>query len=196
MQVVDYSDKSVVVIGNTKDYKDDLKALGGTYNGKLTVGPGWVFGKTKEQAARDFVDSVNAGETLSIQPRTKVTLESTMNKYQESKTKPVTSNDKLNIRPVTKLDSQPTTLNFPNTFIAADNLTYQIIVLTCPLPSMNQKVTLQVDNQDLEYVVTKVQASNNDILITNDESAISRAVIINGEWQIFCMQAPHKLIFH
>lgn len=51
--IVHYSDKCVVVIGNTKPKKDSLKALGGKFNPYLKCGEGWVFPKHKEAEIRD-----------------------------------------------------------------------------------------------------------------------------------------------
>ena len=47
LNIVEYSDKSVAVIGETKSIKDRLKAMGGVFNGKLRCGPGWIFHKNK-----------------------------------------------------------------------------------------------------------------------------------------------------
>jgi hypothetical protein len=48
LRIVQYSDKCVVVVGNTKANKDRLKAIGGKYNKWLKCGEGWVFPKSKE----------------------------------------------------------------------------------------------------------------------------------------------------
>lgn len=42
IKVIEYG-KGIAVIGNTKPLKDDLKALGGRFNFRLTCGAGWVF---------------------------------------------------------------------------------------------------------------------------------------------------------
>jgi DNA mismatch repair ATPase MutL len=51
IKVIDYTDKSIIVIGNTEDVKDLLKKEGGRFNAKLTFNNekvcGWVFKKTK-----------------------------------------------------------------------------------------------------------------------------------------------------
>lgn len=46
-EIVDYSDKSFAVVGDTKSIKDDLKRLGGRFNFRLSCGAGWIFPKTK-----------------------------------------------------------------------------------------------------------------------------------------------------
>ena len=51
--VVEYSAKAVAVFGETKAIKDELKAMGGRFNPKLTFNgkklAGWIFSKTQEQ---------------------------------------------------------------------------------------------------------------------------------------------------
>ena len=49
MNIEDYTDKSFVVFGETKNYKDALKELGGKYNSNLKVGPGWIFSKANRE---------------------------------------------------------------------------------------------------------------------------------------------------
>ncbi len=47
LSLVEYSAKSVAVIGDTKPNKDALKELGGKWNSRLKCGPGWIYPKTK-----------------------------------------------------------------------------------------------------------------------------------------------------
>lgn len=48
LQLVDYSEKAFVLIGDTKAIKDKLKELGGRFNARLSCGAGWIFSKKKE----------------------------------------------------------------------------------------------------------------------------------------------------
>lgn len=48
IQILDYSEKAIAVIGNTKRIKDQLKALGGRFNFRLKCGAGWIFPKAKK----------------------------------------------------------------------------------------------------------------------------------------------------
>ena len=59
--IADYTDKSIVVQGDTRKYKEDLKKLGGKYNGMLKNGPGWIFPKSNETDLRSFI---NGGKRL------------------------------------------------------------------------------------------------------------------------------------
>jgi N12 class adenine-specific DNA methylase len=47
LRIEPYSEKSVVVRGDTKAYRDQLKNLKGTFNPRLKGGEGWVFGKAR-----------------------------------------------------------------------------------------------------------------------------------------------------
>lgn len=52
LRVIQYSNKCIVVVGDTKPNKDRLKSLGGSYNQWLKCGAGWVFPKYKEAIIR------------------------------------------------------------------------------------------------------------------------------------------------
>lgn len=47
VQIIDYSEKAIAVIGDTRPIKDKLKDLGGKFNPRLTCGPGWIFSKKR-----------------------------------------------------------------------------------------------------------------------------------------------------
>jgi len=57
--IVDYSEKALAVFGDTKPVKEQLKALGGRFNPKLThkdqKEAGWIFSKSKEQELRHLL---------------------------------------------------------------------------------------------------------------------------------------------
>jgi len=52
-----YTDKSFIVIGGTRPYKDKIKELGGTWNAKLRDGKkAWVFPETKRKDVQEWID--------------------------------------------------------------------------------------------------------------------------------------------
>ena len=57
--IVDYSEKALAVFGDTRPIKNQLTAIGGRFNAKLThegvKTAGWVFSKTKEQEVRNLL---------------------------------------------------------------------------------------------------------------------------------------------
>ena len=68
INIKDYSAYSFVVFGDTKIHKDKLKEFGGKYNGKLSVGPGWVFSLDKKDKVQEWYDGLN----LSSDPRDEI----------------------------------------------------------------------------------------------------------------------------
>lgn len=53
LQIIDYSEKAIAIVGDTRAIKDTLKTLGGRFNARLTCGAGWIFSKSKEATLRD-----------------------------------------------------------------------------------------------------------------------------------------------
>lgn len=53
--ILDYSDNAIAVVGDTRSIKDELKRMGGRFNGKLRCGAGWVFPKSKREQVEAFL---------------------------------------------------------------------------------------------------------------------------------------------
>ena len=188
--VLNYSDKSFVVNGDTKPFKTELMSLGGRYNPSLRGGPGFVFPNKKENEVKEFIG--NNSESKEI-----LSSDKQLVKSNSSKKIPFTQRLKVPV-PKISLPSTPVQLNYPNRFVGGDGLNYQIIIQTSPLPLLDQKVILKTVDDSYNYIVSKINEGSivNDIMIKHETSeAISRAVIINGEWQIFGMFDAHELIF-
>lgn len=70
LALVEYSERAVAVVGDTRDYKEQLKAMGGRFNARLTCGPGWVFSRRKEDELRKFITgTAKTGERGERQAR-------------------------------------------------------------------------------------------------------------------------------
>lgn len=65
-QIIDYSEKSIAVIGDTKEIKDQLKTLGGRFNGKLSCGAGWIFSKKTEGKVKELLQCGTVERTASV----------------------------------------------------------------------------------------------------------------------------------
>ena len=63
ISIVDYSDRSIAVIGDTRQVKAELKRLGGRFNGKLSCGAGWIFPASLRSSVEAFIASGVATET-------------------------------------------------------------------------------------------------------------------------------------
>jgi hypothetical protein len=61
VSIEDYSERAVVLRGDTKDYKTEIATAGGKYNPNLRGNPGWVFPKTKIKAVEELANQINDG---------------------------------------------------------------------------------------------------------------------------------------
>jgi len=68
MNLSNYSDKSFVITGNTKEYKEELKEMGGKWNSKLTCGSGWIFSLTKKNELEAWLAKKTSLETQPKAP--------------------------------------------------------------------------------------------------------------------------------
>lgn len=53
--IVDYSEKAIAVVGDTRDIKEQLAAMGGRFNARLSCGAGWIFSKRKRDEVEQFL---------------------------------------------------------------------------------------------------------------------------------------------
>ena len=56
LQIIDYSEKAIAIVGETRAIKETLKTLGGRFNSHLSCGAGWIFSKAKEDALREALN--------------------------------------------------------------------------------------------------------------------------------------------
>ena len=71
IQMKEYSDKSIIIYGDTKPYKDLLKELKGRYNSNLKVDgekvSGWIFSKKHKEKLERFIQHINGPQYQIIQ---------------------------------------------------------------------------------------------------------------------------------
>ena len=71
IQMKEYSDKSIIIYGNTKPCKDLLKELKGRYNSNLKVDgekvSGWIFSKKHKEKLERFIQHVKGHQYQIIQ---------------------------------------------------------------------------------------------------------------------------------
>jgi hypothetical protein len=66
LKIINYSDKSIVVVGDgTKTHKDTLKLLGGSYNPNLKGEAGWVFSKKATEKVQTFLESIGQDHEIN-----------------------------------------------------------------------------------------------------------------------------------
>lgn len=174
----DYSEKSFMVYGNTKPYKDSLRNMGGRFNKYLKIGeekvPGWIFpNKCKEEVA-NFVLSVNSGEIVQTE---------------------------------TELPSSSNTLPTVSAPRNTNSTSYQWVKFKIFRPRESQRAQLTTEDKSsgktvrtkMEGNVIKIE-SHNDIVDTvyiqfEGQESPSLGVICRGKWQIFGYFKEHSLFF-
>ena len=65
-QIIDYSEKAIAVIGDTRDIKDKLKNLGGRFNPKLSCGAGWIFSKKQRAEVEKLLQGGKVEKSAAI----------------------------------------------------------------------------------------------------------------------------------
>jgi len=79
----DYSEKSFVISGETKNFKEELKSIGGKWNSNLKDGPGWIFSnKRKEKVQKWLIDEPISSESSDISEG-EVSHDITINEYSD-----------------------------------------------------------------------------------------------------------------
>jgi hypothetical protein len=60
MELVNYSEKAIAVIGDTRPHSEVLKGMGGRFNRYLNCGAGWIFSQKKRAEVQAFIAKANA----------------------------------------------------------------------------------------------------------------------------------------
>lgn len=101
LTIEDYSEKSFVIRGNTKEHKDRIKKAGkGIFSFKLKGGPGWVFGKAQEAKVREALkDLLGESPSNQVGKSDKAPVKASVSAKQEiEKSEPVVVPEKSSIQ--------------------------------------------------------------------------------------------------
>jgi hypothetical protein len=60
-----YSEKAIVLRGAQEQYKEALEAIGGLFNSRLKVGPGWIFPKHKKRDVETLIEQILSGVEIA-----------------------------------------------------------------------------------------------------------------------------------
>lgn len=64
VQIIEYSERAIAVIGDTKPIKDKLKELGGKFNFRLSCGAGWIFRKADLEKVKEALNPTTLKEEI------------------------------------------------------------------------------------------------------------------------------------
>jgi hypothetical protein len=72
IHIENYTEKSFVVLGDTKPHKDNIKKLGGKWNSRLRDNKmGWIFPMSKKESVEEYIsDFQKSGEIKQIKGTT------------------------------------------------------------------------------------------------------------------------------
>lgn len=171
LNTVDYSDKSFIVFGpGTKVHKENIKALGGKYNGRLGErpgfrgGPAWIFPTKLKNTVFTYLNSANAAPA-----------------------------------PQAGIPNQGTQTGLPTIIarIPPATQTYQTVKWKVYRPAEGMRVSVKGDGT--EFVGTVLQTIENNGIVETAEidvnGQISGLVICSGKWQVLGYMADHSVFF-
>jgi hypothetical protein len=192
--------QKIAVFGETKTWKEDLKALGGRFFKNIdNQGPAWSFPKEKEAELMQFIANANAGvvqptpfPTASQQAQASASAPAPMvSGVAPPAMTPEQAMEALrNSGPVPEIhmDTEPQTLRPPNLFLGADGLGYQVIIQTVVFPKVGLKVTVtHLDGTATHYTVSSLESTSfpyNSILLQQvvaDDSAATPGGVASSE---------------
>ena len=84
INVIDYSEKAIAIIGDTKPVKDILKSLGGKFNFRLSCGPGWIFPKSKQAQIIEALKNEAASKKQQSKNEIHEEMQKTVNFFAET----------------------------------------------------------------------------------------------------------------
>jgi len=173
VRVINYTDKSVAVVGDTKFIKDKLKSLGGRFNRSLKERPdegfeggaGWIFSRAKTDVdhLRDVVDTVD-------------------------------NTDPTALSMCTSLDS------VPDVYIQPVQPKYQMVKYRVYRPDVGMTVSVSTGSMTVNGEVIKIE-THKDIVDTvimkcnGDKGKMWQIVIINGQWKVMGLMSDHRVRF-
>lgn len=187
MELLDYTDKSFVVVGETKSIKDKLKELGGRYNPNLTHPESkermsaWIFSKKQKEKVQDLIQNISTTEQKisnqfedNLGPVQRLGLKDNLPEPSKKSRKSI----KKEIR--AGLDSV-------NVSLETDSPEFQEIVsFTMIVPKIGMKITMRENEKVFSLVITEVRKNNDgysfEFTAVNNDVSMD-FVMVGREWK-------------
>lgn len=77
--IEEYSERSFVVRGETKECKDELKQLGGKWNSNLKGGGGWIYPISKKSLVEEWKENGLTSVSTCVSPSVSSSVSSSVN---------------------------------------------------------------------------------------------------------------------
>ena len=196
-----YSDKCIVVRGDTRKHLDHLKALGGKWNAHLKDGGGggWIFPSYKEEFVVDMVHKAN-NKIPSMKVSTSI---------EQKIESPVKDNTSLHLIGAAynvstlNLSQMNVSMTVPKPIVTDIE---QIVSYRLKIPKIGQEMSIEFfyDNEDPEttlFEVTDITRNEDNVVeiihvMTKDTGSKCKLVNTNGEWKLDNANfAGHRVTF-
>lgn len=173
LSTVDYSDKTFIVFGDaTKTYKEQMKELGGRFNGRLKErpgfpgGPGWIFLVKYKPQVFKFVNQVNEGG---------------MSQHE-------------------RIPQQGGVVTLPTVALPSRTGQFQTVKWKVYRPTKGMGVVIKAGGVKTEGTVMETETESNrnvvDTAYIDIGGNTSKLVICNGKWQVWGYMAEHSVYFN
>lgn len=175
LTVEEYSEKSLVVRGDgVKDYDLTLREINGKPNPRLKGGYGYIFSKRNEDKIHSVISEINSGQRSPDDP----------NAIEQAKTR---RKQEYQVR---------------QEMATAPDDGMQTLVYKVHRPREKQTAVISMNSgASYNYTVVSLsgRAGNVDTVTMSSQndptSPQIRAVVCNGDWQIWGMNDPHTISF-
>lgn len=206
MELLDYTEKSFVVIGDTKNIKDKLKDLGGRYNPNLTHPEtkeklaAWVFSKKQKEKIQTFLkngDSTVDPVDSIVDPIQRLGLrDNGPDLTKNVRKKRVSSNKETSSEVIRK-----TNVTLEDEIQEVPEF-QEISSFTMIVPKVGMKVKLKNEDGEELILVIKEPKKNKDGYILefravdpNNDSIMIDFVMVGREWRRMSTDVPHWMNF-
>ncbi len=210
LSIIDYSEKSFAVLGDTKPYKDYLKNLGGRYNKNLKINDesecGWIFSKKRFNEVENFISQLPSIKPNPNLNTPKVSIVNITPKTFTIPNKNTNKNTNLNTNLNKTINKNTQRVSF-EIFLPVIGM---IVTISGDFPAIFGKVvkTETTDNiTDVVYVeilhidVNEEPNSNEESneTNTNQEEKTNETyllVICRQKWQVYGLTSEHSVTFN
>lgn len=189
--IENYTDKSFKVSGeSTKLYKEKFKELNGMFRTTYKGGPGWVFSNSKRKAIEDLISEIKLGKVTPCNSN-KPTRD-----YKRS-------TDKVDVPDIPLIPGYTENKYFAPSI--SDNKGYQTLTYTVLRPSLNMEIMVRRGTsskiEDL-YHISHLDERNGVVEEVyafidggDDNTPLTKFVVINGRWQVLGLTEHHTVDF-
>ena len=221
MELLDYTEKSFVVVGDTKNLKDKLKELGGRYNPNLTHPEtkeklaAWIFSKKQKEKIQTFLTGTSSGGPTSRSPETSKSsdpVDSLLdpihrlglreNGPDPPKKKRISSKKTESPTPIVRRVMKKDPTFFSEPLLESENQEVpefqEIPSFTMIVPKVGMKVKLKnEENQELVLTIKETHKNKDGFILEfraldpKNEEIVVDFVMVGKEWKRYTTEEPH-----